>query len=79
MTKQEIGVPNVAATFEDGVTSGILGLAFPALTSVFNTTDPAKLSEDNHLPYNSFFLSAVAQNKVKNPCMFIPSSRVDPR
>ncbi|KAJ7088254.1 acid protease [Mycena epipterygia] len=76
VTKQEIGVPNVAATFEDGVTSGILGLAFPALTSVFNTTDPTKVSfPENQLPYNPFFFSAIAQNKVKNPYFSVALNR----
>lgn len=49
----------------------MIGLAFPDLTSVYNTTDPTKASAENQLPYNPFFFSAVKEKKLKNTCMLV--------
>lgn len=73
VTQQEIGTPDLAAWSGDGVNSGLLGLAYSGLTSVFNTTDPTKASQANHIPYDPFFLTAVNQGVVTNPCQFLPS------
>ncbi|KAJ6521574.1 acid protease [Mycena vulgaris] len=67
VTKQEIGLPNVTAWIGNDISSGLLGLAFPGLTGVYNTTDPEKASPSNQLVYNPFFISALQQKKVKNP------------
>ncbi|KAF7317669.1 Acid protease [Mycena kentingensis (nom. inval.)] len=63
--QQEIGVPDYAAWNGDSVNSGLLGLAYPELTSVFNTTDPTKASRANHIPYDPFFFTAVKQGIVE--------------
>ncbi|KAJ6541051.1 acid protease [Mycena vulgaris] len=72
---QEIGVPTLTAWEGDGINTGLIGLAFPELTSVYNTTDPTKASGANQLPYSPLFLSAVQQKKVKNPFFSIALDR----
>ncbi|KAJ7779193.1 aspartic peptidase domain-containing protein [Mycena metata] len=64
---QLVPVPNAAYYTGDGVNSGILGLAFPPLTSVFNTTDPANATSETQVFYNPFFFTAVEEKKVKYP------------
>jgi len=75
VSQQEIAVPNLAAWEGDGVNTGLIGLAFPDLTSVYNTTDPTKASGENQLPYSPLFLSGVKQKKVANPFFSIALSR----
>ena len=66
---QEFGVVDAAAWNGDLYTSGLLGLCFPNLTSVFTGTDPDKDSLKTNLEnYNPFFFTAVKEKKVKNPC-----------
>ncbi|KAJ6447755.1 aspartic peptidase domain-containing protein [Mycena vitilis] len=62
VTKQEIGTPDIAGWEGDGVSSGILGLAYPFNTRVFNTTDSTQVSVAKHIPYDPFFFSAVNQH-----------------
>ncbi|KAJ7176802.1 aspartic peptidase domain-containing protein [Mycena filopes] len=64
---QLIGVPNAVAWQGDGVNSGILGLAFPRLTSAFNTTDPANATLKNNILYDPIFFTAVKEKKVQHP------------
>ncbi|KAJ7779188.1 aspartic peptidase domain-containing protein [Mycena metata] len=64
---QLVPIPNAAYYTGDGVNSGVLGLAFPTVTSVYNTTDPANATTENHLLYNPFFFTAVKEKKVKHP------------
>ncbi|KAJ6536853.1 aspartic peptidase domain-containing protein [Mycena capillaripes] len=72
---QEIGVPTLTAWEGDGINTGLIGLAFPGLTSVYNTTDPTKASGANQLPYSPLFLSAVSQKKVQHPFFSIALDR----
>lgn len=66
---QEIGLVTKAAWNGDSVNTGLMGLAFPNLTSSFNGTDPDKDSITNILTYNPFFFSAVAK-KLVDPCAY---------
>ncbi|KAF7971938.1 hypothetical protein HWV62_19387 [Athelia sp. TMB] len=50
--KQEIGVVNKAAWEGDTVNSGLMGLAYPNLTSVFTGTNPDLDGVNNTAPYN---------------------------
>ncbi|KAJ7123507.1 aspartic peptidase domain-containing protein [Mycena epipterygia] len=75
VSQQEIGVPNLNAFLGDGVSEGVLGLAFRSLTSVWNTTDKSNASSANHILYNPFFLTAVEQKKVNDPYFFISLDR----
>ncbi|KAJ7708902.1 acid protease [Mycena rosella] len=76
--QQELGTPDLAAWNGDGVNSGLLGLAYPGLTSVYNTTDPTKASSANHIAYDPFFFTAVKQNMVTNPFFSVALDRGTP-
>ncbi|KAJ6622083.1 aspartic peptidase domain-containing protein [Mycena sp. CBHHK59/15] len=73
VTHQEIGVPTDAAFLGDGFSSGVLGLAFPRLTNIYNSTTVH--SSATHVPYTPLFLSAVQQNQVENPFFSIAVNR----
>jgi hypothetical protein len=62
-TKQTMGVVNFAAWNGDGVNSGLFGLAYPSLTSVYNGSNPNADSRSNILQYDPFFYTAVKQGK----------------
>lgn len=62
VTHQEIGVVSSAAWVGDGINSGLLGLAYPSLTSVHG-------QYGQKMQYNPFFFSAVKQNQVPHPCL----------
>lgn len=73
--KQEVGLVTDAAWNGNGVGTGLMGLAYPQLTDVYNGTDPTKDSGNNTAPYNSIFRTAVSENVVSNPCeLSIPMS-----
>ncbi|CAK5266876.1 unnamed protein product [Mycena citricolor] len=57
VSSQEMGVVSKASWSGDGLSSGLLGLAYPALTSVRNGTKGPVMS------YDPFFISAVKQHK----------------
>lgn len=50
--KQEMGIVTNAAFLGDTVSSGLIGLAYPALTSVYHGTNPAKDGASNRASYN---------------------------
>ncbi|KAF7322169.1 Acid protease [Mycena kentingensis (nom. inval.)] len=75
VTNQELGFPNLAAWQGSSFDSGLIGLAFPELTSVYNTTDPTKASGANQLPYDPMFVSAVKQKRVKAPFFSVALDR----
>ncbi|KAJ6464864.1 acid protease [Mycena sanguinolenta] len=69
--RQEIGVVSSAAWSGDGINSGLLGLAYPGLTSV--------TSEGTQTKYNPFFFSAVQEKQVSHPYFSIALNRGAPR
>jgi hypothetical protein len=71
VTKQEIGVVTNAAWEGDGVNTGLMGLAYPGLTSVFNGSNPDNDDAANSVLYNPFFFTAVEEKKVAAPCMLV--------
>ncbi|KAJ7628928.1 aspartic peptidase domain-containing protein [Roridomyces roridus] len=75
VTAQEFSVPNHIAWLGVNVTDGIMGSAFPNLTSVFNTSDPTKASAANRLAYDPFFFSAVKQKKLNNTMFSVALNR----
>ncbi|KAF8183823.1 acid protease [Mycena galopus ATCC 62051] len=75
ITQQEIGTPDRAAWDGDGVNSGLLGLGFSSLTSVYNTSDFTKTSNKNHIPYDPFFFTAVKQGAVTHPFFSLALNR----
>ncbi|KAJ7351511.1 acid protease [Mycena albidolilacea] len=64
---QVIGVVSSAAWVGDGINSGLLGLAYPELTSVTNAGESMK--------YDPFFFSAVKQKKISHPYFSIALDR----
>lgn len=52
VTEQEIGVVTNAAFLGDTVSSGVIGLAYPGLTAVFNGTNPAADGLGTKASYN---------------------------
>ncbi|KAF7332955.1 Acid protease [Mycena venus] len=66
---QEIGVVSSAAWVGDGINSGLLGLAYPELTSVTNDID------HQDMKYNPFFFNAVKQKLVPYPYFSIALNR----
>ena len=47
---------------------GLLGLAYPGLTSVYNGTDPDNDSPGNVDLYSPLFFTAMSEKVVSNPC-----------
>ncbi|KAJ7352704.1 acid protease [Mycena albidolilacea] len=78
VSRQVVPLPNVAAWLGDGILSGIIGLAFPDETSVYNTTEPTMATKENHIPYDPFFFTAVKQKKVEYPFFSIALNRPTP-
>ncbi|KAI4189755.1 MAG: hypothetical protein L6R41_001238 [Letrouitia leprolyta] len=61
---QKVGLVNHAAWNGDNSSSGLIGLAFPGITSVFNGTDPSMDSESNSVDYSPLFTSMYSQGLV---------------
>jgi hypothetical protein len=76
---QEFGVVIKASYQGDSVSSGVMGLAFPNLTFVFDGADPAKDNRSlNQAPYDPIFFTAVKEHLVKNPLFSIALNRSTP-
>lgn len=61
---QQVGVVNFAAWFGDGISSGLVGLAFPILTSAFSGTDPTLDSLATQVIYNPIFTNMYGEGHV---------------
>lgn len=61
---QQVGVVDVAAWNGDGVSSGLIGLAFPSITSAFVGTDPSQDSRNNTITYNPIFTNMYTEGDV---------------
>lgn len=61
---QTIGVVDTARWNGDGVSSGIIGLAYPALTSAFNGTNITADSRSSQVQYDPLFTSMYSQGDV---------------
>lgn len=61
---QMIGIVENAAWQGDGITSGLIGLAFPSLTNAFAGVDPKKDNESDPLIYNPIFTNLYKEGKV---------------
>lgn len=61
---QKVGLVNHAAWNGDNSSSGLIGFAFPGITSVFNGTDPSMDSESNSVDYSPLFTSMYSQGLV---------------
>ncbi|MCJ1374978.1 hypothetical protein MMC20_006211 [Loxospora ochrophaea] len=61
---QEVGVVDYAAWFGDGVSSGLMGLAFPILTSAYSGDNPTLDSSATQDEYNPIFTSMYTEGLV---------------
>ena len=61
---QEVAVVDYAAWFGDGVSSGLIGLAFPAITSAYAGDDPTVDSSSTQEIYNPIFTNMYTEGKV---------------
>ncbi|KAL8704716.1 MAG: hypothetical protein Q9201_002140 [Fulgogasparrea decipioides] len=61
---QEIALINYAAWKGDNSSSGVIGLAFPGITSAFNGSDPAFDTAADELDYSPLFTSMYTQRRV---------------
>lgn len=52
VTKQEMGVVTSASFLGDTVSSGVIGLAYPGLTAIFNGTNTSADGLSNKANYN---------------------------
>ncbi|KZP26584.1 acid protease [Athelia psychrophila] len=75
VTRQEIGVVNSAAWMGDGINSGLMGLAYPGLTSVYKGDNPATDGPNTTAIYNPVFHTAVAEKAVAHPYFSIALNR----
>ncbi|VDC00346.1 unnamed protein product [Peniophora sp. CBMAI 1063] len=75
VTHQEVGVVTTAFWFGDTVSSGLMGLCYPGLTSVFNTTNPDDDSSSNAEEYDPFFFTAIKEGAVSQPIFSVALNR----
>ena len=61
---QQIAVVNSAAWNGDGISSGLLGLAFPSLTSAYAGTNPNVDGNSNQIEYNPIFTNMYEEGNV---------------
>ncbi|MCJ1413179.1 hypothetical protein MMC19_007283 [Ptychographa xylographoides] len=61
---QEVGVVQLAGWFGDGVSSGLIGLAFPSITSAYKGNNPSVDSPASQLPYNPVFFNMFKEGHV---------------
>ncbi|KAM0352898.1 hypothetical protein ACHAPU_001781 [Fusarium lateritium] len=66
VTEQQVGLANRAYWHGDNVTVGILGLAYPSLTSGYlgDPSDPTDDSEWNNYPYTPWLTNAISQGLI---------------
>lgn len=60
---QQVAVVDFAAWFGDGVSSGLIGFAFPSITSQYAGTNPA-LDTITNIPYNPVFTNMYEEGHV---------------
>jgi len=61
---QEVGVVQLAGWFGDGISTGLIGLAFPSITSAYAGNDPSIDGPNNQLPYNPIFFNMFEEGNV---------------
>ncbi|GAB7347353.1 hypothetical protein MBLNU459_g4289t1 [Dothideomycetes sp. NU459] len=66
VNKQEVGIVNSAAWNGDGVSSGLIGLAYPGLTSVHSGNLSTADSRANQVQYNPIFTNMYEDGQVES-------------
>ncbi|KAJ4422632.1 hypothetical protein N0V82_002751 [Gnomoniopsis sp. IMI 355080] len=59
--KQEIALVNYTYWFGDEISSGLMGLAYPLLTSAYEGTGPSNSSSETRVQYNPIIPNLIAQ------------------
>lgn len=62
---QEVALVNYTYWFGDNVTSGLMGLAYPRLTSAFVGTNSSVNDLDKQVPYNPVMTSMIEQRLIE--------------
>lgn len=62
---QEVALVNYTYWFGDSVTSGLMGLAYPRLTSAFVGTNASVNDEDKQVPYDPIMTSMIKQGLIE--------------
>ncbi|KKY24102.1 putative aspartic-type [Phaeomoniella chlamydospora] len=62
VTNQEVGIVNLAGWNGDGISSGLIGLAYPDLTSAYAGTNATADSYDEALTYDPIFTTMYKRN-----------------
>ncbi|KAK5089336.1 hypothetical protein LTR70_007133 [Exophiala xenobiotica] len=84
VSSQQVSLPNLAAWQGDGVTSGIIGLAYPALTAAYPGTNPhldrycrpgGQLQNCNQIVYSSLINTMFFEQKLTAPIFALALSR----
>ncbi|CZR55318.1 uncharacterized protein PAC_05205 [Phialocephala subalpina] len=82
--KQKVGLAYLAGWFGDSVSSGLLGLAFPSITSVYDGSDPKKdvasttrhpNATSNQRPYSSLMNTMFFEQNLTDPIFSLALSR----
>nr|POE72328.1 putative aspartic-type endopeptidase [Quercus suber] len=72
---QEVALADYAYWNGDGVSSGVMGFAYPTLTSAYEGTDPSKDRQNvTGLPYTNWIFNAIAQQLI-DPVFSVAMSR----
>lgn len=71
---QEVGIINLAAWNGDGISSGLIGLAFPSVTRAYPGSDPKADKKGTNVPYNPIFTS-MWRKKLVEPYFSIALNR----
>ncbi|MCJ1320011.1 hypothetical protein MMC15_005347 [Xylographa vitiligo] len=61
---QEVGVVQLAGWSGDGISTGLIGLAFPSITSAYAGNNPATDGPNTQLPYNPVFFNMFEEGNV---------------
>ncbi|KAJ4387873.1 hypothetical protein N0V93_008476 [Gnomoniopsis smithogilvyi] len=62
---QEVALVNYSYWFGDSVTSGLLGLAYPLLTSAYEGTDPSADTSETQVEYNPIITTMIADGLIE--------------
>ncbi|KAF1349900.1 aspartic peptidase domain-containing protein, partial [Delphinella strobiligena] len=62
ISQQQMGLVNYAAWDGDGISSGLVGLAYPELTNAYNGTNATKDVPGTSIPYNPLFTTLYTRN-----------------
>lgn len=65
MDHQQVALVNYSYWFGDSVTSGLMGLAYPLLTSAYEGDDPDADTEDSQVVYNPIITTLIDEGLIE--------------